>query len=66
MTPEQKQWIDEASLEDLLRKWRFAPSGDLMFQGDTGEYYKEKMWDKRDKAGSTEWTRVSKLIGWDR
>ena len=47
MTPEQKKWIDEASYEDLLRKWRFAPAGDPMFQGDTGEYYSKVMNEQR-------------------
>ena len=31
MTDEQKRWIDNASYEELLRKWRFTPSGDPIF-----------------------------------
>ena len=33
MTKAQKEWIDSSSYETLLSKWRFAPSGDLMFTG---------------------------------
>lgn len=47
MTPEQKSWIDNASYDQLLEKWRFAPVGDPFFQGDTGEYYSDVMRQKR-------------------
>ena len=63
MTPEQKKWIDEATTEDLLRKWRFAPVGEPMFQGDTGEYYSEVMKKKRS-ADPEGHVRASKSIGW--
>jgi hypothetical protein len=43
MTAEQKAWIDGADYEALLGRWRYAPAGDAMFQGDTGQYYKEAM-----------------------
>ena len=63
MTPEQKKWIDEASYEDLLRKWRFASVGEPMFQGDTGKYYSKVMNEQRsaDPGGHV---RASKSIGW--
>ena len=63
MTPEQKSWIDGASYEELLRKWRFAPSGEPMFQGDTGDYYQKVMNEKKsaDQAGAV---AASKSIGW--
>jgi hypothetical protein len=63
MTDEQKRWIDNANYEQLLRRWRFAPTGDLMFQGDTGDYYKEVMFKKRD-ANPDEAVQASKNIGW--
>ena len=65
MTPEQKAWIDDASLEALLRKWRFAPSGDPLLQGETGEYYSQVMFAKRD-ADNAAWVRASKSVGWER
>lgn len=61
---EMKQWIDDATLEQLLNKWRFAPVGEPMFQGDIGKYYAKVMTAKRsaDPAG---WVAASKRIGWD-
>lgn len=57
-----KQWIDNASYEELLRKWRFAPIGDAMFQGETGEYYTKVMKEKRE---NTNHVSASKSVGWE-
>lgn len=68
MTPkelEMKKWIDEASYEQLLSKWRFARVGDPMFQGEIGDYYAKVMFRKRDELPEGEASRVSKRIGWD-
>ena len=64
MTEDQKKWIDEADIESLLRKWRFSPVGDTMFEGDTGQYYLKAMADKRDENPAA-YTAASKRIGWD-
>jgi len=64
MNQEMKQWIDNASYEQLLSRWRFAPIGDLMFQGEIGDYYAEVMKRKRAKVGNEEHVRASKSIGW--
>lgn len=64
MTPAQKQWIDEASYEDMLRRWRMSPIGDEIFQGAAGDYFAEVMAEKRKKAGDAEHTAASKRIGW--
>jgi len=61
MTPEQKEWIDNASYEELLRKWRFSNSDNTIFQGDCGLYYKDVMMEKRDKCDAV---AVSKAVGW--
>lgn len=61
LTPENKKIIDAKSYEDLLRRWRFAPSGDPWFQGETGVYWGERMQKKRDSDHS----KISKKIGWD-
>jgi len=66
MTPTQKEWIDNASYEALLRRWRFAPVGDPMLQGDTGDYYSKVMSQRRAEVGDEEHTAASKRIGWDR
>ena len=57
-----KKWIDEASYEQLLSKWRFAPIGDPMFQGDTGDYYAKVMREKREHVDHVQ---VSKNVGWE-
>ena len=57
-----KQWIDAASYEELLNKWRFARIGDPMFQGETGEYYAAVM---REKGKTEDHVQVSKNIGWE-
>lgn len=61
---EMKEWIDNASYEDLLRRWRFAPSGSPFFQGEMGKYYEVIMARKRAEVGDAEHVRASKSIGW--
>ena len=61
-----KQWIDDASYEQLLSHWRNAPTGDQMFVGEVGDYYKVKMAEKRLEVGDSEAVRASKSIGWRR
>jgi hypothetical protein len=61
---EMRDWIDNASYEDLFRKWRFAPAGDPFFQGDVGKYYSEVMVKRRKEVGPEEHTRISKRLGW--
>ena len=65
MIPEEmKVWIDNASYEQLLSKWRFAPVGSPFFTGEVGEYYTKKMAEKHSEVGGLEHTRASKAIGW--
>ena len=59
-----KDWIDNASYEELLSKWRFAPVGDPFFQGEIGNYYSKKMAEKRKKIDINEHVKISKSIGW--
>lgn len=63
MTQEEKDWIDNASYKDLLRRWRFAPAGKTIFQGEVGEYYHKVMGEKKSEIGNAEAVRVSKEIG---
>lgn len=55
-----RKWIDNASYEDLLRKWRFAPVGDPFFQGEMGNYYQEVM----NKKKGPDHAAIGKRIGW--
>ena len=63
LTKENKAHIDGLSYTELLRRWRFAPAGDLWFQGETGKYWGERMAKKRseDPGGAVQ---ASKNIGW--
>ncbi len=63
MTPAEKAWIDGASYETLLRRWRMAAVGDPIFTGETGQYYKTQMQAKREAVGPGKAVRASKAIG---
>jgi hypothetical protein len=62
---EMKSWVDNADYEQLLRKWRFAPVGDPLLQGDMGDYFSKVMFAKRDEVGNAVHVATSKHIGWD-
>jgi hypothetical protein len=55
------EWIDNASYEDLLRKWRFSPSGNPLFEGEVGKHYKKILAEKRHGCNHVE---ISKKVGW--
>ena len=64
MNAEQmKNWIDNASYQQLLSKWRFSPSGDPFFEGEIGEYY-SKVMAERKAADPGAAVAASKAIGW--
>lgn len=65
INPAHKKWIDEASYQALLERWRNAPVGDSIFQGATGDYYAEAMKKRRAEVGDDEHVRASKNIGWE-
>lgn len=58
-----KEWIDNSSYSRLLSKWRFAPTGDPMFTGATGEYYSKVMAEKRKELAPGMAAQISKSIG---
>ena len=65
MNAEQmKTWIDNASYESLLSKWRFEPVGSPWFQGEIGDYYTAAMKKKREETSQDEQVAASKRIGW--
>jgi len=64
MTDEQKKWIDNASYTALLRRWRFAPSEDGIFQGETGQYYCKVIAKRKAEVGQAAHVKASKSIGW--
>lgn len=58
------EMIDALPYESMLRIWRFAPIGDKMFQGETGDYFAEVMKKKRLAIGNDKHVSSSKRIGW--
>ena len=60
--PAMKDWIDNASYEQLLRHYRYAPVGSPYFQGETGEHYKKVMAERKRQESNP--SQVSKNIGW--
>lgn len=63
MADELREWIDKATYHQLLERWRCAPVGDPIFQGEIGEYYAEVMKTRRAQVGNAEHVRISKQIG---
>jgi hypothetical protein len=59
------EWIDNASYEQLLRRWRFAPIGSPWFAGKVGEHYVEIMNKRRSETSNCDQVRASKIIGWE-
>ena len=65
LTEQKKKEIDAMPYVALLRKWRFAPAGDPMFQGGTGAYFQKRMSEMRAApGGDEEHVAASKRIGW--
>jgi hypothetical protein len=64
---DMKDWIDNASYESMLYRWRFSPadSSSPWFQGEVGEYYAQVMFKKRDndQYGAV---LASKRVGWEK
>lgn len=65
MTPMHKEWIDNASYEELLRKWRFEPIGSPWFQGELGKYFEDAFFKKRAELDDSKKVAASKSVGWD-
>lgn len=62
MNEQTKRWIDNASYQDLLSKWRFASLDDPIFQVETVDYYVKVMSEKKKSADHVQ---TSKNIGWE-
>lgn len=65
MNNKLKQWIDNASYYQLLRKNRFGKSEDPIFQGDLGKHFMDTLTKKRNNLTHNEQVKISKQIGWD-
>ena len=60
MDEEMKKKIDSLSRLEMARLWRFAPVGDPLFQGEVGQYFKERFFSLGGFSPA-----ISKEIGWD-
>lgn len=63
LTDEVKRQIDCLDYVGLLSRWRFAPAGDAIFQGESGEYFSKRMAELRSKDPEGA-VAASKMIGW--
>lgn len=63
LTKEVKEKLDAMTIRDLLYIYRFAPIGDLLFEGDSAIYFKSLLQKLRD-ADPVGYTKASKSIGW--
>lgn len=64
LTEDIKKHIDSLAYHQLLARWRFAPSGDAWFQGETGEYWAKRMSNLRAEPGGQEaHVSASKSLG---
>ncbi len=60
---EMKQWVDSATYEMLLVRWRDLPFDDPFFF-QLGEYYLQKIVDKRSEVGEEEHKKVLSRLSW--
>ena len=63
MSETEKQWIDNASVYDLLYKNRFEPLESGYFSGERGAYHLDIL-DKRRAENNKAWVAASKHMGW--
>jgi hypothetical protein len=64
LTEKNKKHIDSMSYAALLSGWRFAPVGDTWFQGETGDYWAQRMKELRDQG--VDHVGASKELGWEK
>jgi hypothetical protein len=60
LSKEEKQKIDKMSQLEMARLWRFAPSTEPLFQGDTGKYFKKVFKEKGFFS-----PKISKTLEWE-
>lgn len=62
LTDDVKKQIDAMTYAQLLSRWRFAPIGHPLFEGESGKYFGERMAELR-RAGEDH-VAASKSLGW--
>jgi len=67
LTDELKASIDSMDYESMLRKWRFDPCEEnSIFEGESGDYFKTVMFEKKEDLPEGEAVAISKRVGWQR
>ena len=61
LSDETKKEIDSMSHYEMCRVWRFSKSGNPLFTGDSGKYFKDRLFNHF--GGFT--PEISKSLGWD-
>lgn len=54
-----------ASPQEILRLWRFEPVGSEYFEGDLGTCLAARYAEIRSMLSDSEWTALSKSVGWN-
>lgn len=62
LTEDNKKHIDGLSYDSLLNQWRHTPAGSPWFQGETGDYWGERM--NVLRAQGADHVGASKRSGW--
>lgn len=62
LTDSVKKTIDDLSYRDMLKIWRFEPTGVPMFEGSSGLYFGRVMREKREKLEPGEHSRISREL----
>jgi hypothetical protein len=57
-----KKQIDEMSHYEMCRVWRFSETGNVMLQGEAGDYFYYRLF--KHYGGFT--PEISKSLGWDK
>ena len=63
LSPELRQRLDNMNYAQLLRTRRFAPAGDDLFEGESGDYLVQRMKEMRADP-AIDHVGASKQVGW--
>ena len=63
LTSDLEQEINKMNIVELLRKWRFAPIGDPLLQGESGAHLGARLSELCSKDPDA-YVRASKALGW--
>jgi len=64
LTPVNKAHIDSMSYKYLLYFQRLAEPGDTWFEGETGEYWQQRIEELRKNMMTGEIIHISTTVGW--